>query len=257
MAARNFCSSCGSRLDAGSGFCGNCGARVPPGIPVSAAQEVPSEPSSAKEDATGTLDAAARGNAESPSRSDDLSSRQSVPVYAGTLFGDLPKSPESIFGSTTFTDGDEDKVEWYERTSVRVLMLTLLIAVAIVGTIAYRSFRGAADGNISEQNQPAASKATPTTATVVPGSLHGMVCDFDCENPAPNAQVKLMDQSNRLVAVTGTDENGRYVFHQVPPGRYVVSVYGGTAYTGMVSYLRPVLVYSAEETKVETIQIGR
>ena len=81
---------------------------LPPSL-VLAAQEVPSEPSSGKEGATGTLDSAARGNAESPSRSDS-SSQQSVPVYAGTLFGDLPKSPESMFGSTTFTDGDEDKV---------------------------------------------------------------------------------------------------------------------------------------------------
>ncbi len=254
MAARNFCSSCGSVLGAGSAYCGTCGVRVPSSVPVSTTEDIPHTRVSIEERAKGAVGEVPHGNHESQLKP-ETPTQQSLPVYAGTLFGDLPKSPEGMFGSTTFTDGDQDRVEWHERTTVRVLMLTLLIAVAIVGTMAYRSFRGAADGNISDQ--PAASKTAPATAIVVPGSLHGMVCDFDCENPAPNAQVKLMDQSNRLVAVTGTDENGKYVFHQVPPGRYVVSVYGGTAYTGMVSYLRPVLVYGGEETKVETIQIGR
>ncbi len=131
MAARNFCSSCGLRLDAGSAFCGNCGARVPSSAPASAAQPVSPSPLSEQAETSGVLNTGVSKNAQLQPQAQTVS-KTVVPAYAGTLFGTVPTSSGEMFSSTTFTDEEPPAREWYERTWVVVLFLVLFWIIGMI-----------------------------------------------------------------------------------------------------------------------------
>ncbi len=131
MAARNFCSSCGSPLDAGSSFCGNCGVRVPSGVPIPAAEQVSSLLPAPREEASRVLDAGANSDTQSQPEAKTVSSTV-IPAYAGTLFGSLPASSGELFSRTVFTDEEAPDREWYERTWVVLLFLVLFWIVGMI-----------------------------------------------------------------------------------------------------------------------------
>lgn len=131
MAARNFCSSCGSSLDAGSAFCGNCGVRVPVGMPLPAAQHVPSLPGSPREETLPVLNARVANDTQSDRDAKTVSSAV-MPAYAGTLFGTLPTSSREMFSGTVFGDEETPEREWYERTWIVLLFLVLFWIVGMI-----------------------------------------------------------------------------------------------------------------------------
>jgi hypothetical protein len=173
-----------------------------------------------------------------------------------------------MFSATTFMDDDEDKIEWHERTFVRVLMLMFVLAVVVVA-FAYKSFDKAHDEEMIEysksfgassaisngQSQSIGTSATSTATS--PGSIHGKIIIIGSDNPAEGAEVLLMDGTNvKQIASTVSDSDGQYTFHEVPPGWYVVKMRADTPMTGIATYLRRVRVFSGEQTKVQVIEIG-
>jgi len=131
MTARNFCSSCGSGLDAGSAFCGNCGVRVPSCVPTPAVHPFQTLPNSAQGESPRVPNLNVSGDTVLRSEA-KTASKPDVPAYAGTLFGAVPKEPASMFSATTFTDEETPEREWFEQTWVVVVLLLFLFPVGMI-----------------------------------------------------------------------------------------------------------------------------
>ena len=59
--------------------------------------------------------------------------------------------------------------------------------------------------------------------SIAPGNITGVVSDSSTGQPLPATQVTVL-QAGQIVATTSTDAFGRYLLHNLPPGRYQVRV---------------------------------
>ena len=59
--------------------------------------------------------------------------------------------------------------------------------------------------------------------SIAPGNITGVVSDSSTGQPLPATQVTVL-QADQIVATTSTDAFGRYLVHNLPPGRYQVRV---------------------------------
>lgn len=158
----------------------------------------------------------------------------SVPISGGEVDLTLTLEPESTISGTFLDHQDVPIVDAEILLSQGVQNLLQVLTESQSGSegrfmfpnLPYRTYR--LFGTDPESNMTATMEVTPTAFDPNPdvrlrldpiGQLTGILYDQE-GNPVPNGKVELRNQNAKLF--TGTDESGRYRFHNIRLGDYTL-----------------------------------
>lgn len=133
MTLRNFCSSCGERLESGAAFCANCGSTVSAG----ASSSDVSNANSVHDPKPGTYEQATSGSTDTQPRPETPSQQPVVLAYPSTLFGvkmstGLDKEAESDPAEDDGKTGPAGRRVWVTLALIGAVMVVLILVIIVV-----------------------------------------------------------------------------------------------------------------------------